>query len=397
MLKQAEVRNKDWFAALFAPDVISDRVNTAELMMGILRLVHKIRRKIKKWNQDTMIRNRAEKMLRNIITDLGSETVDDKFATEIGTKLDALDKWFSPDQLYELYWPDLKRDINSLLVQADPEEFPDPQHKKTVDNLRKLIEQEPKKQNLRKATQIEEEYAKLKILWERKQNDDADALDQLFTLFKSGQTLNVDDFFKEADDIVWKRLKAACEKGEEGLEFTSPQKSTIHPLRAYQLIQFKVAPKDRKLSNNYLFKHGLEYHWSLKLEIGGKLEELTNPVTEEPRLIQYVPIEGKLIVSVKLRHNDDYSDEVMIKKPLTIKSSSDFGWRGTLQFVEVTGIIIATLLALISGLATWYVGKPSFGNAGDYIALFLWGAGVDQTKNFIQHLERSSSTGGTSP
>ena len=43
-------------------------------------------------------------------------------------------------------------------------------------------------------------------------------------------------------------------------------------------------------------------------------------------------------------------------------------------------------IAAISGLGTMYIGKPTFGGLASYITLFLWGAAIDQTKNFAQHL-----------
>jgi hypothetical protein len=49
---------------------------------------------------------------------------------------------------------------------------------------------------------------------------------------------------------------------------------------------------------------------------------------------------------------------------------------------------IAALLAVVSGFATFYFPNPAFGTLGDYAALFIWGAGVDQTKNFLQNLSK---------
>ena len=47
----------------------------------------------------------------------------------------------------------------------------------------------------------------------------------------------------------------------------------------------------------------------------------------------------------------------------------------------------ATLFAIVSGLGTLYYKNPTFGSMQDYIALFLWGATVDQTKNFLKEIQ----------
>jgi hypothetical protein len=405
ILRQAEDRNKSWYSALFGPDVVSDRVNKAERVLGILRRMHQIREQINKWDQPIMIRYRAEKQLTEITADLDSETVNEKSATEIERKLDELAEWFNRDKLFDLYWADVKKRIDSLLCQAKPEEFPEKKHRDVVVKLREQIGQQPGKLDLTEAVKIDEDYAKLKILWECQQDNDSEPLDQLVALLHDDQCPSINNFFKERDEIAWKRLKKAYEEeGKEWLKFTSPQESTIYPIRTYELFQFEVESIPRNLGNNYLFRSGLEYHWSLDLEIrtwwkfwkGARTEKLTRPQTKEPRLVQYVPRKGKLHVSVKLCHNSDCSTEVKMKEPLPIKKSSDFRWIGAFRFVEVTALAIATLFALISGLQTYYIGKPSFGSMVDYVTLFIWGAGVDQAKNFIQHLAQSSTTKGPS-
>ena len=174
-------------------------------------------------------------------------------------------------------------------------------------------------------------------------------------------------------------------------EFIAPGRNDVAPLEAYQLIQFEIAPNNRMFGNNYLFKHKAEYLWSLVLETNGEKNPLTQPRTNEPRLVQYVPGPGKLYVSVTLRHGTKSSQRADCE-PLPIQKSSEFGWKSAFQFNEVTALGIASVFAVISGLATFYFGKHGFGSVGDYIALFLWGAGVDQTKNFIQNLERTSGT-----
>jgi hypothetical protein len=370
-------------------------------MLSVLSHVRRVRKQIEKWNMDKMIKHRAENRLGNIISELGSEVGDEKFVNEIESKLNQLENWFLPDQLYNLYWTDLKKDVESLLTQAKPEKFP--AHHAIVKKLHEKIEEKKEtliqKQDLKetekldKAVKIEEDYAMLLILWERRKDegDDSEDLKKLFALFDGSKVPTIDDFFAEADDIAWDRLEEACESGNKSIEFISPRYSNIHPLRVYQLIQFSIAMKPRSLGNNYLFKHGLEYHWSLSFNQQESKEILTRPVTKGPHLVQYVPQKGNLQVAVELCRKGVPAKEVIMNEVFTIKASEDFGWRGAFRSAEVTALVIATLFAVVSGLASFYISNPTFGNIGDYITLFIWGAGIDQGKNFLQHLQKSSS------
>ncbi len=388
------------------------RVDKAAQLIALIRRVRQIRKRIRKWNQDEMIRNRAEKRLRGIVSELNPETVDEKQVTEIETRLDELEGWLTSDKLYELYWVELKQDIDNLTGQVRPDHFEKGDPRDVVTELIKRIDSQSQQilgkggapagsdaqqqHDLSDYIEIERDYAKLKILWERQTDSDDEALKKLVNLLKSDIALRIDQFFLAADDIAWDRLKKVCDKGAQGLEFVLPRKSSIQPIQAYQLIEFEVAPRDPKLGNNYLFKHGLKYRWTLEIvtekdkKQGKPKKLLTEDTSEEPRIIQYVPSKGGLHVSVQFWRNDDPANVVAIGDPLTIAKSGDFGWTGAFRFVEVMAFSIAALFAVVSGLGTFYFDEPVFGTVKDYIALFIWGAGVDQTKNFIQNLERVS-------
>jgi hypothetical protein len=76
-------------------------------------------------------------------------------------------------------------------------------------------------------------------------------------------------------------------------------------------------------------------------------------------------------------------------KTFAIRKSNDYGIL-SLEKAEVTGWVIAALAAIASGLSTFYYKAPVFGSPQDYLALFMWGAGIDQTKNFVQNMQASS-------
>jgi hypothetical protein len=66
------------------------------------------------------------------------------------------------------------------------------------------------------------------------------------------------------------------------------------------------------------------------------------------------------------------------------------------QGVEIISWAIAGVVAIATGLTTYFFGTPTFGSPKDYLTLFLWGAGMDQGKNFLQSLQSVSGQAGGS-
>ena len=78
--------------------------------------------------------------------------------------------------------------------------------------------------------------------------------------------------------------------------------------------------------------------------------------------------------------------------PIVIAKSSEFrAWKIT-GSADLLAFALAGIAAIVSGLAI-YGKAPTFGSSmQDYIALFTWGAGIDQGKNFIQALTSNTTT-----
>lgn len=398
ILKQVEDRNRKWLGAFFGQDATTSRTDKAELLVKILDRVRSIRSRIKTAAWPALIRRRANKRLTAITDSLDPDTVDDNAGKRVDAELAVLEQWFDAKELDGAYWLALKSELDNLISQTGPETFKE--HGDLVEVLRKDIDAviskgDPKGNALR---EVEETYAKLKVLWERNQAGDYDSLKKLGDLLKPKRNMNIEEFFRAADGIAWSGLQTA------EFKFVTPDRNEVDPPDAYQLIRFEIAPTDPRLGNNYLFKHKVEYDWVLYFKeedhfwsriwtrIWKKPENkmpLTQPITMEPRLVQYVPRAGTLYVSVGLRYLGGSSDNAAVLV-LRIQRSSEYGVTSAFRFTEVAALVIATLFALVSGLAAYYFGKHGFGSIGDYIALFLWGAGVDQTKNFLQNLERTS-------
>jgi len=338
---------------------------------------------------------------------LGWEIIGDKFVEEMKIKLESLEKWDNPDQRYILFWNDLKEDIEILCAQAQPESFGSLQNEEKTaiirlnKNLEKLIKDIDNQFKENKDDHLNEKiviaghaFARLKLLQETKINDDKKLQGKLIEMLKEDPWPSVEDFWVKADEMTWGKIERACEDNE--IEFTSPHINEIQPICKFQLIQFNIFPKNKALGNNYLFKKGLEYLWTLDIErkkLFGKVEvkRLTDPRTNEPRLVQYVPVRGKLKVTVELRRNGiPAKEKIRRAHPLIIKGSEDFGFLGAFSTAEVTALAIAALFAIVSGLAAFYISNLTFGSIDDYFKLFIWGAGVDLGKNFIQQLQLTS-------
>jgi hypothetical protein len=378
VLRQADDRNRKWYDALFAPDIKSDRVAKAEQMLGPLSRIREIRRTIERWHHDEMIKRRVEKKLRDLVEGFDPDAAVETSVAAMGTQLTELEKWLDPATLPALYWADLKSDIDRLLAQVSEKDFPAQWQNKVIDLRQQLAQDPPAPADmLTNGPKREEIYAKLKIVHERLEDDD---LNELFNKIDD----NILTFFKVADQFVWNRLKQACTNGQDGFEFPQPRQNAEEPLRRYQLIEFAIAPKDRRLAGNYLFKHGLEYRWELTLTNADRTNLVLKQSTREPRLIQYLPTAGTLKVATTLIFKND-TTEIVSTAPFVIGKESDLGWRKSFRAVEVAAWGLATGFAIISGMSSFYFGKPVFGTIENYVTLLLWGSGVDQGKNFISY------------
>jgi hypothetical protein len=390
ILKQAEDRNRGALGALFGQEATAARTEKAELLIRILGRVRRLRRAMAAAAWDPMIERRTNKRLDSLLDGLDADTIDEDRARQFEVELAALEQWLDPKQRDALYGASLKGDVDALMARATPDTFR--QHGDVVEQLRARITQALAQQPAGGALpKLEADYAKLKILWERCQDEDQSVLVALGNLLKANLDQPIDTFFAAADALAWEKLRVSP------LEFTSPDVNHIEPPEAYQLIRFEVAPLNRRLGNNYLFKHRLQCQWTLHLEpqrpwwrahASVERQPLSQPVTREPRLIQYVPRRGKVTVNVSITYLGQPGEKIAVIGPLPIQRSSDYGVLSAFRFNDAAAVLLAGLFAGISGMATFYVSNAAFGTIGDYIALFIWGAGIDQTKNFIQNLSK---------
>jgi hypothetical protein len=424
-LKQAETQHKSWWRSLFSPDIVGQQVDRAALVVPLLQRVHRLGQRFNDWDRDLMIRNRANKRLSAIAEGIDYSSMDDSQAARINTQLDELEMWLTSNQLETLYWTDLEGDVMALNAQVAPETFAEGTQRDVVASLTSKIAgligkldqpagdaasgQAQNQNRLAEYIEIERYYAKLKILWERNANNARETLEELVASLDVSPEMPIETFFQQTDNLAWRGLEEACKTGK--LKFTSPRRSSFQPLQAYQLIQFQIAPQDPRLENTYLFKHKLRFDWKLTVSAGPPngvwhrvarqigwwptstpREPVSNEdVSQQPRIVQYVPFEGQLGVGVQLQWDTRVADEVCMDRPPVIGPSSDFGWKAAFRASEMLALAVAALFAIVSGLGTLYFNGQTFGTPENYIALFVWGAGVDQAKNFVQNLAQVSS------
>lgn len=373
-LNQAEDRNATLFDALFGQDTTSALVAKAELLCRILDRAERLGGNIESAPWRTMIRHRARKRLNAVIASLNPERMDEKEATKLEADLAELEKWLDPKQAEALYQADFRPDLDRLVARATPDQFQS--HAGLVERLRNEIAAGP-------VERTERAYGMLKVLWELNRDHQYDRLNALGDLLEGKPDMADEAFFAAADAAAWAQLESAT------FRFAAPAINAVEPRPAYELIRFEIVPEDGRLGDNFLFKHGLTYRWSLTLDDGTGPRDLTQETTTEPRIVQYAPKPGKLSVKVDPSFGGRLAAKPIHLPSLPIGGSSDYGWQSVFKWADVAALAIAILFASITGLTTYYFSNHAFGTISDYVALFVWGAGVDQTKNFIQQLGRT--------
>lgn len=400
IVKQAQDLSQRWLLA--GTEVLDARIGQASELVGRLEALRRIRTSIEGLQQDPLVVRRAWKALGAVEARLGAGPLDPQLASRIDADLTQLQGWSEsdPEQLEKHYWNHLRGDVEALLASVDPKECRDGEVRKLVEKLvGELRALDPP--DLQGKLTCERLYCKLKLLWERHGKAGLeDELTKLLQLNASDEPL--ESFFAAADRAAWMRLCRAVEDGK--LKFVSPRQESPEALEAYDPLLFRIAPEVAGLGDNYLFKHGIQYEWRLKLQpTRHRLKRPRhwfkepapierNPVGKEPLVIHYAVADGALSAEVTLSYE---GESRTVRGPgWFVGESTDFTWMKAFESVELTAVILASIVALVTGLSILYVDNATFGSLKDYISVFLWGAGVDQTKNFLQTLQSYSGSPG---
>jgi hypothetical protein len=407
VLKEAEDLSRRFW--LTGGEQIDARVAQVTALLKVLDEVRRLGEQVQRPGAlPALPRVRAIAALSAIIAGLDDETPSDAQFTDVTAKLVAFRGWLDASMLNDCYWTSVRGEIQSLLPKISLPDIPKEEDRKRIAELVSAVTAAltTKPADLAGMMAIERRYAVLKILWRwREWEKWSDFLALITTEPAAGVTSllkDIDDHvlhevFQLADDTAWASLQQAVQ--DQKAKIVAPSSAEGEPSQAYDPLRFDLATGDHRIDHGFLFKHGLKFTWTFELISKGLLErkaaagkKLTlTPHTTEPRVIQYLPRAGRLTVKVLIeRSADEKLEGAMMDAPngfLPIAPTTDFGIFRGLARVEWTSWILAALVAVVTGLSTFYFKGPTFGTFQDYLTLFLWGAGVDQGKNFLQAMQ----------
>jgi hypothetical protein len=353
-------------------------------MLAILDRVRQVRGRIQNIPEE-MVRQRAIWKLDTLVDTLRAAPLSDPDLAYLKAQLDKLDPWCDPDQQKReaAYWEDLLPNINAICTQVDGVTIP-ADLQGYVQQYRPALESaKTQATSLGLKMKAEETYQRLAIVLEMSRRGQA----ALATGF--GNDASIDKVRGTVDDAWWALLKDPNKK----LVVTGPP-AKPDPPQAYQSATFEVQTPNDFLGNTYLMRKKLTYDWTISIlsERGTELGPL-RVTTHQPRVAQYSPRAGTMTASVKISYQGDAGPEVSAD-PVPVAKSHVFRIFTKYEAADLIGFGLAAAASVASGL-TLYALKPVFvGSLQDYLTLFVWGASIDQGKNFLQSLGAYAATTG---
>lgn len=368
-------------------------LTVAEALAKYLTRSAKIYDRIRKLPEG-MGKRRAQKSYSGILKYLASNPLDDAHKLDLENKIAELESWFADEMSFaEKYNADLSKDISSLMSVFNIQSF-EKEYQVGITKIKDLLDDE--------GSNKEDIYAILKILWERRKDPN---LEEILSSYTEDQ--NTERALELSDQVNWNRLQDANNRGE--LNFILPKVSS-DTIETFRAIHFEIAPDDTKLGDNYLFKHGLEYHWKIQIKDKGVLVREIQEVTSEPKITQFSPVTGSISAEVEVKYYPDrykhVSEGIVVEQdqpdyePLKIVYSPDpaknIVQSSATQITrsasvnELITTLSAAFVAVLAGISSYYLGVEVFGTAQDYILLFLSGAGIEQGTTFLTYLNKDS-------
>ena len=390
---------------------------------------------------DNMVVRRAQKVLRRIVDRSSQLRDNDDVEPEIIQEIEALEGWRKRDSMEVGYWISLREDIQSLLdsVYVEYFDFDD----KKLTNLLTILNAEKNNQSdnalkqiltdaikkaelvhrdglqdlrsiftrsvlsnmtsgveidsiivelekadrevvrrivnnlsstkvpgtLNEMIRIERYYSQLKLIWEHR--DHAERKKMIIN--KISEEAPLEDVFRILDDVIWEILK---QDNVVNLVQLNERKT----IEEYELIDFNVECTDSN-AKTFLFKHGLEFEWSIQY---GE-DKILVPITRSPTVTQFIPEATKVIVSVTMKYKGDTHCVKEIDFNTVPTTRYKHLW--PIPTTEFIGVCISLLLAIIAGFQSKAFSAALLGSYTEYIALFAWGVGADQMRNLVQNID----------
>jgi len=357
---------------------IHRRLDTAQALLVTIDRLRRVRQQIQQSALPHLARARALKIANRIGNRLDPD-VDQAALAEETTAIVELRGWTRAGESVTHYSNDLSQAVGQLLANVDLKAIP----ADAQDAVNALITELklPLPTTVPELEIRERKYATLKIFWERHANDE----------FKDLLALHagpLEQLFRKADDTAWARLN----KHSKGLRLQMPSHPDGRRPEALDPLTFLFATGVPGLDATFLVQQGLLYQWRFEL-VGkkGATNTLTlSPSTRGPRVPQYAAFAGTLTPRVTLTYGNEVVD--VAGDPVTVEPSRRFAAVNGFSAAEVLQLLLAFVVAVITGLQTFYYKAGGFGVLPDYLTLFAWGATIDQMKNFLQRLPAATAT-----
>jgi len=389
---QAALRQVEDLAGRFwltGQSVLTARLDQAQKIIHIWTNVRELRKKIDDAQLPRFMETHVRALLNKIISQIGSDSADDTKAAQIQTQLDNLLAWTDIQKVNDCYWKDVFAIGTALLAEIDVNAVPEASRgiftllRDTVKTT--LDANQPQGANVvATLAKLDMDLAKLKILWIwRSAPDD---FNKLAFLLQSNVSSEV--FLKTSDDLSWQFIQTM------GLKIVMSDGNGPDPIQTFTPINAHVKTQDSAMNESFFFHHKLSFNWQFLLtdkKDRRRMKPLT-PETVGPRIMQYMPRPGRLKVSVSVSQKEASTPPIEVAaEPVEIRKSADFGYFTGMERMEIYSTILAAVIAIISGLGTFYFKNAAWGSFQDYLTLFVWGAGIDQSKNLLQNLQGLSA------
>lgn len=389
----AQVRRLSERVWLSGHEAIEAKLNQAAALATVFARASELRRQLDAAGLPTFVAHRVRVKLSHGLGNLPATRFDEAARDAALAALDALKVWLDDALFVEQYRTDLARDVRRLLNRVRPELITDTWGRQQIEALRAACIPLPA-DDLPALVRREEAYARLKVLWERRNAPEFGVL--------AVHASHIEDFFRLADDCAWQRIRQAHAEGR--LRVSAPAE-----VQAFADLRFEAHTDTPDLDESFLLQHGLTWEWTWTLTPTAAAEAAPGrwtrwrqamglspaaassrvEITDSPCLVQFAPAPGRLEGRVKVRKREE---SLHLECPgVTVSEAREFGLLRGFEELEVWSTVVALGLALVSGLAARFFNVPTFGTAEDYLTLFLWGVGVDQAKNAWQLLSSTSS------
>ena len=379
---------------LTPPAHLTDRLEQTQSVIDAMSVVQKMDLEMAKL--DLLVKNRFTFEIDDIIQKMQTRRMTSDAAKEATATLEELYKVIiDPSKRADFYWKRVSETVAAFRCKFDEIK------NNWINTLAGRPEQailanfistaEPKlwpiggiptaTPSLTAMLDYEATYTRLWLIHERKDNPSL-ALSLIKNL-----VVPIEEYLKFVDEETWKIIQ----NPDTRLEISPP--SFLHDNvigHTYETLLFTVTSSNEEVNKSYLFRRLLQYEWALTLcsrpwwRLWMKRTITFRPVTNLPGVTQFMPHEGKLTISVRLKNARCETKDSPRTTAFDVKKSPDVSFLGKLERADRLSFFIAGGFAISSGLLTFYYKNPVFGSARDYITLFIWGFGVDLTKNFLQ-------------